>query len=128
MYASSHHPPIPWAFLLKWAARTCAVILFAGWAVLLAAEMARPSFHAPLRTIAQAVTLGVVFAGYATGWKNELVGGLLTLVGVVLYFVVNLWDTQVLPSPAAAFAVPGVLYLLSYSESKRRVMEIAEQS
>ena len=129
MYASSHHPPIPWAFLLRWAARTCGVILFAGWAVLLAAEMVRPGFHAPLRTIAQAITLAVVFAGYAWGWKHERVGGLMTLAGVALFFVVNLWDTQVLPSPAAAwFAVPGVLYLLAHSESNRRVVDVAEQA
>lgn len=123
MYASSQHPPIPWAYLLRWAARTCGLILFAGWALFLAAEMVRPGFQTPLRTMAQAAALGIVFASYALGWKHELAGGLINLAGVALYFVVNVLDTQVLPAPAAAwFAVPGLLFLLARHESRREAM------
>lgn len=119
MYVSTPHPPVPWAFLLRAAARTCAVILFAGWAAFLAAEMVRPGFQTPLRTMAQAVALAVVFGGYAVGWKHELIGGLMTLAGVVLFYIVNVLDTQVLPAPEAAwFAVPGLLYLLAHVEGR----------
>jgi hypothetical protein len=119
MYASSQHPPVPWAYLLRSGARVCAVILFAGWAAYVAAEMFRPGFQAPIRTLAQAVALAVVFGGYAVGWRYERLGGGLTLAGVALFFAVNLLDTQVMPDLAAAFfAIPGVLYLLAWYEQR----------
>ncbi|MCC6492703.1 MAG: hypothetical protein IT424_06760 [Pirellulales bacterium] len=126
MYATTHHPSIPWAYLFRWFARVCGIILFAGWAAFLVAELFRPGFQTPLPTMGQAAALAVVFGGYALGWKHQLAGGLVVLIGLAVYFVVNLLDTQVFPGASAAwFAAPGVLYLLAWYEDKRLSAEPA---
>jgi hypothetical protein len=68
----------------------------------------------------QALTLAAVFAGYAIGWRNELVGGFIAILGTIAFFALNRLMVGGFPgSGAALFAVPGILYLLAwYSERK----------
>lgn len=114
MYASAqrHHD---YAAQCRFLARTAAVTLFAIWAAYVVAEMIR-SHHAPLapETYLQGIVLAVVFAGYAIGWRWELVGGLMAIVATGAFFVVEALTVSMPRDPNMAwFAVPGMLYLLA---------------
>ena len=71
--------------------------------------------------------LAVVFGGYALGWRHELAGGALAIVGTIAFFVINALTVHVLPGAAALwFAVPGLLYIQAWrlqrhGESQARV-------
>jgi len=104
---------------LRWLARASAAILVAVWIALVLTEAALFQLEAPTDSIYQAVALAVVFAGYAIGWRKELVGGVIAILGTVLFFAVNLMTIDSLPSVEAAwFAAPGVLYLLAWYGEK----------
>lgn len=114
MYASTqrHHD---YAAQCRFLARTSAVTLFAIWAAYVVAEMIRSS-HAAIapETYLQAIVLAVVFAGYAIGWRRELVGGLMAIVGTAAFFVVEAVTVSMPQDPNMVwFAVPGFLYLLA---------------
>ena len=56
----------------------------------------------------------IVFAGYLAGWWNELVGGVIAIVGTAVYIAMCVLTLQGPPRPATIlFAVPGVCYLLA---------------
>ncbi len=114
MYASAQRRH-DYAVQCRFLARAMAVTLFATWAAFVAVELFRAN-HAILAptTYLQAGVLAVVFAGYAIGWRWELVGGLMAIVGTAAFFVVET-ATVSMPSNAnmAWFAVPGLLYLLA---------------
>jgi hypothetical protein len=65
--------------------------------------------------------LAVVFAGYAIGWRYELAGGLIAVLGTIAFFWVNVVTIGDPPDHVAAiFALPGVLQILAwYSERMR---------
>lgn len=122
MYVSSHHPPLPWSYIFRWAGRICGVGLFVSWVALVALDATRPGFPfpPPAGMYLQAAALAVIFAGYAVGWKHELAGGALVLLGVLGYIAVCLVDLTVVPSVALAwFAVPGLLYLMARRHQRR---------
>jgi hypothetical protein len=63
----------------------------------------------------QAAALALVFAGYALGWRSELAGGALAILGTVAFFVIQFFTIDSLPDAGAAcFALPGILYLLAW--------------
>jgi hypothetical protein len=62
----------------------------------------------------QAAALALVFAGYALGWRKELAGGVLAIMGTIAFFAVHVLSFGSVPDlGAASFAVPGVLYVLA---------------
>jgi hypothetical protein len=115
MYATTHHPPIVRSQVFRWAGRVCGVTLFVVWAAFVAFEATRPTAETwPVGLYFQAASLAVVFAGYAVGWKQELLGAVLIGIGALAYLAVTVADTKMLPSLAIAwFLTPGVLYLLA---------------
>jgi hypothetical protein len=123
MYASSQHTPIPWSYLLRWAGRTTGALLFGGWVILVIFEWLRPAgISWTSGMFLQGAALGVVFAGYAVGWKREFAGAALAIVGAVAFMLINVYDTRMAPDYASAlFALPGVLYLMAREEEKRTV-------
>lgn len=69
------------------------------------------SFHQVL----QAATLAVVFAGYLMGWRNELAGGLISIIGTLAFGAVcTLTFDEWFPISWAWFAAPGLLYLFAW--------------
>lgn len=115
MYATNHYPPIVRSQMFRWAGRVCGVALFAVWAAFVAFEATRQTSQTwPVGLYFQAASLAVVFAGYAVGWKQELLGALLIGTGVFAYLAVTVAETKMLPSPAIAwFLTPGLLYMLA---------------
>jgi hypothetical protein len=68
----------------------------------------------------QAASLAIVFAGYAVGWRRELAGGIVVIVGMLAFFGVVLSTTATIPPLGVLlFAVPGVLYLLAWHNDER---------
>lgn len=117
MYASTRLSDIPTAQLFRSAGRASAVILFVSWLGLFVAETMHGKIGAvSIGMLCQAAALAVVFVGYAVGWRHELAGGLLAIVGTAAFFVADgllvgaLWSI----GAVAWFAAPGVLYLLAW--------------
>jgi hypothetical protein len=79
-------------------------------------------------TALQAAAFAVVFAGYALGWRYELAGGLLAILGTAAFFAVCAFTIGVPPQSGVAwFAAPGVLYLLAWrSDHRHRVRPVRQ--
>jgi hypothetical protein len=121
-HAQKQHLYHEFLFLLRSTARASGVALFAIWVWLLIAEVVRSGLYMPtVGAFGQAAMLAVVFAGYVVGWRNELAGGLLAILGTALFFALNLLLDGMLPRAEVVwFALPGVLYLLAWLGDERR--------
>jgi hypothetical protein len=120
MYASTRRFQAFDFHLFRWIARASAAVLVITWLALVIAEAVRSQFDTPSAlTIYQGVALAIVFAGYAVGWRNELLGGVIAILGTLAFFAVHVITIGTWPDIAAAwFAAPGVLYLLSWFGKK----------
>jgi hypothetical protein len=107
----------------RWMARTAATIVTVIWLAFFINEVMRPGFgDTSTSTFGQAVSLAVVFAGYAIGYRTELAGGITAIIGTLAFFAVVLATTSTLPDlPALFFVIPGVLYLLAWHYDERRL-------
>jgi hypothetical protein len=111
-----------YAVQLRWLAHTMAEILVILWAGFLVAEYIRPDttkwLKWPVDLFVQGAILTVVFAGYAVGWRKEMLGGWMAILGTAT-FAALLAFTQNWPQQpfqvvqVALFAAPGVLYLMA---------------
>ena len=105
---------VPNSVLFRWGGRAAGVVLLVIWLVMFVQElilMGAPSSN----TYIQAAALGFVFAGYVTGWFNELAGGVMAIVGTFVFLIVCAMGTNVEPHPEMVwFAAPGVCYLLAH--------------
>jgi len=121
MFTSIQAHPLPLPSLIRWSARISAAFLFVMWLVLAMLEGYRYSFVMPsAASFYQAAALAVVFTGYAVGWRKELVGGLLAIVGTALFMAVAYMTTGKVPQwESLWFAAPGVLYLLAWFRDSR---------
>jgi hypothetical protein len=100
---------------VRWLARVSAGILITIWLAMVLAEVLMLRVQAPLNAIYQGVALAVVFAGYAIGWRQELAGGMMAILGTIAFFLVNFLTIGPPPNSAALFAVPGVFYIWAWS-------------
>jgi hypothetical protein len=111
-----------YAVQLRWLARTIAEILVVLWIGYFVAEYLRPgNSHWPPAVFAQGALLAVVFAGYVIGWRKEMIGGWMAILGTATFAAV-LAITRNWPHQAfqvAWFAVPGVLYLMAQHYDRR---------
>jgi hypothetical protein len=122
MYASlqsRHHVPYSWLF--RWCARAGGAIVVTFWVAFVLLEIARSDVDLPsVAAYYQAAALVLVFAGYVLGWRKELTGGILAIIGTVAFFAVHVSTFGMLPGLEAAwFAAPGVLYLLAWISGDR---------
>jgi hypothetical protein len=112
-YAQKHHLHLP--ELLRWSARAFAVSLVIAWLVLVILESMRSGPFNSAQLLYQAAALAVVFVGYAVGWRSELAGGMIAILGTVAFFAAGAFSVGVLPPAGAVwFAAPGILYLLAW--------------
>jgi hypothetical protein len=111
-----------YAMQLRWLARTIAEILVVLWIGYFLAEYFRPGNDQwPATLYVQGALLAVVFAGYAIGWRREMLGGWMAILGVAIFTVVTM-ITHNFPKEGvqlAWFAVPGVLYLMARHYDRR---------
>jgi len=112
---------LPTGRVLRYAAAACGASLVAGWLVFLVLEAIRNRELIPyIHSHNQAIALAVVFSSYVIGWRHELIGALLAVVGTLAFFAVGRASVEVLPPLAAAwFAAPGVLYLAAWLANDR---------
>ena len=106
--------------LFRWLARASAVVLVAAWLALVIREALISHFEAPsVSTYYQAAALAIVFAGYAIGWRTELAGGLIAILGTLAFYAVHIQTLGNLPNIAVAwFAAPGILFLAAWLSQK----------
>jgi hypothetical protein len=121
MHTNIQRPFVFDSYRFRAGARACAAVLIGGWIALVLAEAIRNRFEMPSPlTQYQGLTLAAVFAGYAIGWRNELVGGLIAILGTLAFFAVNRFMAGGFPGMGAAlFAAPGVLYLLAWNSERK---------
>jgi hypothetical protein len=101
----------------RWAGRIGGILLFAMWLTFAIGEGVPNILKAPPGVLGQFAAVVVIFAGFATGWRHELAGGLASLAGLAAFYAINLVDTGVLPGPAfLLFAFPSVLLLASWRQ------------
>ena len=113
MFASAHKHDFPLSALFRFCGRAGGVIVLALWALLVGIEFLRSGAPSGNNYV-QAAFLGIVFLGYAIGWRRELLGGALTLVGTCGFIAFNqaLMGAPLLGS--IWFAAPGVFYLIAH--------------
>ena len=71
--------------------------------------------------------VAIVFAGYLVGWRKEKLGGILTIAGTILFYMVHIVVFGVLPMPAASLlAAPGAFYLLARRMEAHPAIVVAE--
>jgi hypothetical protein len=122
MDASVQPMQVPTPVLFRWAARAAGVIAILTWLELILYEWVRqgPPDTRNSHQALQAAALAVVFAGYLIGWRHELAGGLLSILGTIAFVATLVVLLAASPSPAVAwFAAPGVLYLLAWHSSHK---------
>jgi hypothetical protein len=118
MYRSFQLHPIAAADQYRMVARLSGCVAFIAWLVLVIQEASRMGPPSPV-TITQGAVLAFVFAGYAIGWRNELVGGVLSVLATIAYYVVCAVGIQTLPQIGTIlFALPGLFYLAAWRHDR----------
>lgn len=99
--------------LVRYFGRAASVIVFVGWIASVVLEWTRSG--APVAaTYYQASCLAVVFLGYAVGWRQELLGGFLAVVGTIAFIALNSMTVNMAFSGAVWFAAPGLCFLAAH--------------
>lgn len=108
--------------VLSQGAKVCAAILFSAWLTFVVAEFFISHFSTPDREMVyQAITLSVVFVGYALSIKYPVAGSCLTFLAVALFFVTSFATTGAWPPIGAVlFASPAVLSLGAWGYRRAR--------
>jgi hypothetical protein len=116
-----HHVPVP--YLIRSLALGAGAVVILTWLQLVFIEWVRygppdlRSFH----QAAQATTLAVVFAGYLIGWRNGLLGALLSFIGTAGFAAVCILRFDGLFSISWVwFVAPGVLYMIAWFAERRQ--------
>ena len=119
---------VPATQVLRGVGRVSAAILFCAWLALFISELVQRKVVNPSGDeFVQLAMLAVVFAGYAIGWRHELVGGLLAVLGTIAFLVAVYTLNLPLVAGIGAvtlFALPGVLYLLTWNLDRLRAKHI----
>lgn len=123
MYASVQKNDVPTSTLFRYCGRAGALIIVMSWLPLVIAELFR-SGSPTVENYYQGAMLAVVFIGYAIGWRNEVVGGALAILGTLGFAMLNAIMLAYLPiSGTIGFAAPGVFYLLAHYLDKGRTLD-----
>jgi hypothetical protein len=121
MYASFPTRNAEVSSTIRWFARASGVVLMAIWLVFFFSELLRSGFGFDRNSYIQGAALAVVFTGYILGWVKEVPGGILAVIGTIVYCLLGL-VTECMVGPAAAlFAVPGFLYLIAHQYDTKRI-------
>lgn len=102
-----------WARVLRWTARVWSIVSVGLLLGFIVGEGANPSGTREwigLLFFPIGISLGMLWA-----WRNERLGGTITVVSLLLFYIVHLTTAGSFPAGFAwlAFAAPGFLFLLS---------------
>jgi hypothetical protein len=114
MYTSVQNHHVSDSQLFRYCGRAGGLIVMGSWLIVVVVETVRKG-PPVLENYYQAVPLAVIFAGYAVGWRKEILGGLLAIAGTVAFIAQYVTMLGVLPGfGAVLFAVPGLFYLIAH--------------
>jgi hypothetical protein len=110
-----HRHPITTFEILKWVARVSAAFMFAFFMLFAVAEGMPPVWRQPLAVQLEFVAFGVIFVGYALGWRHAGAGGATALTGFLLFNVVELIKNGHFAGGAfPLFIIPALFYLSAW--------------
>jgi hypothetical protein len=127
MYAYHRFERLPFlsSSVVRWCARASALVLVTAWVAYAIAELFNAGLNMQPQLAGQGASLAIVFLGYAIAWKHEIAGGVLAMLGVVIFVIVYTATIGVFPqAPIAWFAVPGLLFIAA-SRLQRRETRLA---
>jgi hypothetical protein len=102
-------------------ARIAAVLMFGFFMMFAIGEGFPPLWRQPLSVQLDFAALGLIFLGYAIGWRYPALGGSISLLGYVVLNLVQLSVSHKLAGGAfPLFAIPGLLYLAAWYVSTRQ--------
>ncbi|HVT26479.1 MAG TPA: hypothetical protein VHE81_00530 [Lacipirellulaceae bacterium] len=128
MYASVPSRHVPYSWLVRYCGRASGLIIVVSWLALVLAETLRSGMPV-LSNYYQAAMLAIVFIGYAVGWRHEVLGGALAIVGTIGFLTLYIAMFEALPPTGAlCFAIPGVLYLIAHLLDKRPSEQLSRQA
>ena len=114
------HRHVSFDELLRWSGGACALVLLLIWITLVTIDAITRGLPSHPAIAAQIVPLAVIFVGYVVGWRHNLVGGALVVIGMTVFFAATWFASGWWPHPMVAwFAAPGVLYLLAWLCGRR---------
>jgi hypothetical protein len=123
MYASVQRIQVSVPHLIRSLALATGGIVILTWLQLVIIEWVRygpPDFRT-FHQGAQAAMLAVVFAGYLIGWRNELVGGMLSIIGTAGFATVcALTYDGFFRISWFWFVAPSVLYMIAWFTDRRQ--------
>jgi hypothetical protein len=121
MYTSIQNRQVSDSSLFRYCGRAGGLIVMASWLVVVVVEAVRQG-PPVLGNYYQAIPLAMIFAGYAIGWRKEILGGSLAIIGTLVFIAQYVAMFRVFPDAGAVwFAAPGVLYLIAHYLDGRKV-------
>src|SRR4051812_21716655 len=114
MYTSVQNRHVSDSCLFRYCGRAGGLIVMGSWLVVVVVETVRKG-PPVLENYYQAVPLALIFAGYAVGWRKEIVGGMLAILGTIAFIAQYVAMFGLLPGTGAVwFAAPGFFYLFAH--------------
>jgi peptidoglycan/LPS O-acetylase OafA/YrhL len=106
---------------LRWSARTSGLLLVGMVLIFLVGEGPPNPFRQPPSVQVEFLGMILMVAGFLAGWRWEALGGLLAVTGFAAFAATEVIVNHSPPGGAIPlFAVPGLLFLLSYGAGKVR--------
>jgi hypothetical protein len=101
--------------IVHWSARLTSLLLFGLVAFFVVGHGGLPDITSqPTPVQLEFAAMGLMLLGFVIGWVFEVLGGLLVLLGLVMFNIVELtFNGRLAGQAIPLFAVPGVLFLLS---------------
>ena len=100
---------------LRWSARVTGLLLVGLVLIIIVGEGPPNPFRQPPPVQIEFLGMFLMVVGFLAGWRWEAIGGLLAMTGFALFAATELIVNGRPPGGAIPlFAIPGVLYLLSY--------------
>jgi hypothetical protein len=107
--------------VIRWTARVSAALLFGLVLLFMLGEGLPPLMRAPLAVRLLFAAHLATLAGLLLLWRWELLGGILTIGGMLAFYAINYCDAGTFPSGwFPLFYIPGVLSLISWSMTRAR--------
>ena len=114
MYTSIQNRQVSDSWLFRYCGRAAGLIVAASWLVAVIVDATRQGLPV-VENYYQAIPLALIFTGYAVGWRKEILGGLLTIVGAFAFIAQYVAMFGIYPDAGAGwFAAPGVFYLIAH--------------
>lgn len=109
--------------VLRWAARVTGLMLVGLALAIMIGEGGPPNvFSESIPVQLEFAALMLMLIGFCIGWRWELLGGLLSVLGFVGFTMTELAVNGSLPGGAIPyFLIPGVLFLVSFRLARSKV-------